>query len=78
MAKPLRIEPLGALYHVISRIDKKADIYLDDNDRGLFLETLDDVCILFNWIVHAYCLMRNYYHLLNFVFTLPTWQESQE
>jgi len=64
MARPLRIEFAGALYHVTSRGDKKAKIYLDDDDREEFLVTLEEVCTRFNWVVHAYCLMDNHYHLL--------------
>ena len=64
MARPLRIEFAGALYHITSRGDKKADIYLDDDDREAFLVTLNEVCERFNWVIHAYCLMDNHYHLL--------------
>lgn len=64
MARPLRIEFSGALYHVTSRGDGQEDIYLDDNDRVVFLEVLERVCGRFNWVVHAYCLMNNHYHLL--------------
>jgi len=64
MARPLRIEFAGALYHITSRGDKKAAIYLDDDDRKQFLGTLSDVCTRFNWVIHAYCLMDNHYHLL--------------
>jgi len=64
MARPLRIEFDGALYHVTSRGDGQEDIYLDDEDRKIYLEVLRDVCERFNWIVHAYCLMANHYHLL--------------
>jgi putative transposase len=64
MARPLRIEFSGALYHVTSRGDGQEDIYLNDNDRVVFLEVLDSVCKRFNWVVHAYCLMNNHYHLL--------------
>ena len=64
MARPLRIEFAGALYHVTSRGDRREDIYLDDGDRQLFLEVLEAVCERFNWEVHAYCLMSNHYHLL--------------
>jgi len=64
MARPLRIEFAGALYHVTSRGDGQEDIYIDDNDRESFLEVLSDVCDRFNWKVHAYCLMSNHYHLL--------------
>ncbi len=64
MARPLRVEFPGALYHVTARGDKRAAIYLDDDDREQFLSLLGDVCRRFNWIIHAYCLMDNHYHLL--------------
>ena len=64
MARPLRIEFPGALYHITSRGDKKGAIYLSDENRVQFLSILKDVCNRFNWVVHAYCLMDNHYHLL--------------
>ena len=53
MARPLRIEVAGALYHVTSRGEVRDDIFLDDDDRELWLEVLEQVCERFNWIVHA-------------------------
>jgi REP element-mobilizing transposase RayT/AraC-like DNA-binding protein len=64
MARPLRIEFAGALYHVTSRGDGQEDIYLDDIDRRNFIDILKEVCKRFNWVVHAYCLMSNHYHIL--------------
>ena len=64
MARPLRIEYAGALYHLTSRGDRREDIYLDDADRLMFLEVLAEVCDRFRWVCHAYCLMSNHYHLL--------------
>jgi len=64
MARPLRIEFAGALYHVTSRGNGREDIYLDDSDRELFMVVLGEACSLFNWTVHAWCLMSNHYHLL--------------
>ena len=64
MARPLRIEYAGALYHITSRGDGREDIYLDDGDRVQFLKVLSEVCTGFNWGLHAYCLMGNHYHLL--------------
>ena len=64
MARPLRLEYAGALYHVTSRGDRREDIYLDDGDRNCWLEVLENVCHRFNWVVHAYCQMSNHYHLL--------------
>jgi len=64
MSRPLRIEFVGALYHVTSRGDGQETIYRDDQDRMDYLDVLTDVCKRFNWSVHAYCLMDNHYHLL--------------
>src|SRR5690554_1029211 len=64
MARPLRIEFAGALYHVTSRGDGQEAIYLDDNDREVWLDVLAEVCRCYNWVCHAYCLMSNHYHIL--------------
>ena len=64
MARPLRIEFPNALYHITSRGNRREDIYLDDNDRGVFLDILSQVRERFNWVFHSYCLMSNHYHLL--------------
>jgi len=64
MARPLRIEYEGALYHVTSRGDGQEDIYLDDTDRQQFCTVLANVVERYNWVIHSYCLMGNHYHLL--------------
>lgn len=64
MARPLRIEFPGAVYHVTTRGNARADIFDDDNDRNLFCTVLGQVVKRFNWLCHAYCLMDNHYHLL--------------
>jgi putative transposase len=64
MARPLRMEFAGALYHVTSRGDGREAIYLDDKDREVFYAVLGEVCSRFNWCVHAECQMTNHYHLL--------------
>ncbi len=64
MARPLRIEYAGAVYHVTSRGDRQEDIYLNDNDRNDWLDVLARTCERFNWVVQAYCQMGNHYHLL--------------
>lgn len=64
MARPLRIEYEGAVYHVTSRGNAREAIYQDDEDRSRFLKIVGDVVARFNWICHAYCLMQNHYHLL--------------
>lgn len=64
MARPLRIEFPGALYHVTSRGNARAAIFLDDADRRLLLDVLASVIERYRWRCHAYCLMTNHYHLL--------------
>ena len=64
MARPLRLEYAGALYHVTSRGNGQEGIYRNDEDREIFLEVLSAVKERFNWAIHAYCLMSNHYHLL--------------
>jgi REP element-mobilizing transposase RayT len=64
MARPLRIEYPGALYHVTSRGDRQEAIFEDDQDRTAFLNVLGEVISRFRWRCHAYCLMGNHYHLM--------------
>ena len=64
MSRPLRLEFADALYHVTSRGNERKSIFLNEQDFLLFLEILSKVCKQFNWIIHAYCLMTNHYHLL--------------
>ncbi|BCE03008.1 REP-associated tyrosine transposase [Marinicellulosiphila megalodicopiae] len=64
MARPLRIEFAGALYHITARGNARGDIYVDEKDRAGFLELLATACDRYHWICHGYCLMDNHYHLL--------------
>jgi REP element-mobilizing transposase RayT len=64
MARPIRIEFAGAMYHVTSRGNRQEAIYIDDEDRLNFLSLLSQVSKDYNWLIHAYCLMDNHYHLL--------------
>jgi len=64
MPRQLRVEYPGAIYHVMSRGDRREDIFLNDVDRQDFIKTLAEACQKTDWQVHAYCLMRNHYHLV--------------
>jgi REP-associated tyrosine transposase len=64
MARPLRLEFPGALYHVISRGNERAPIFVDDLDRADFLDLLGSVVVKEVFHLHAYCLVGNHYHLL--------------
>lgn len=64
MARPMRIEYEGAFYHVTSRGNAGQDIFVNEEDRKMFLKTLSETVERYRWIVHAYCLMGSHYHLL--------------
>jgi REP element-mobilizing transposase RayT len=64
MARPLRIQFPGAVYHVTSRGNARAPIFQNDSDRRLFLHILGAVVERYRWVCHAFCLMTNHYHVL--------------
>ena len=64
MARPLRLEYPGALYHVTSRGNAGQKLYRNDKDRLYFLELLGGIVERLHWLCHAYCLMDNHYHLV--------------
>ncbi|VGO20675.1 transposase [Pontiella sulfatireligans] len=64
MARSVRIEYPGAVYHVMCRGDRKELIFRGDNDRRLFLDALGEVCERTGFRIHGYVLMPNHYHLL--------------
>jgi REP element-mobilizing transposase RayT len=64
MARKLRVQYPGAVYHVMNRGDRREPIYADDQDRLLFLETLGEACEKTDWQVHACCLMSNHFDLV--------------
>ncbi len=64
MARKPRIEFEGAVYHIVCRGDGGDDIVRDDVDRNRLVESLGQVCEKTGWVVHAYCILSNHYHLL--------------
>jgi putative transposase len=64
MARPLRLEYPGALYHITSRGNAGARIFKNDKDRQYFLDLLGFVVNRFHWLCHGYCLMDNHYHFI--------------
>jgi chromosomal replication initiation ATPase DnaA len=62
MGRAWRIEYEGALYHLMSRGNDGQDIYLNDADRNLFLDTISEMSERFEVDVFAYVLMPNHYH----------------
>jgi putative transposase len=64
MARKVRVEYEGAIYHLMNRGDRREAIFRDDEDRQLFLKTLGETCRKTGWQVHAWCLMANHFHLV--------------
>jgi len=64
MARKLRVEYPGAIYHLMNRGDRREPIFRDNADRQRFVETLAEACAKTGWQVHAYVLMPNHFHLV--------------
>ena len=68
MSRPWRIEYEGAFYHLMSRGNEGGDIFVDDDDRQSFLDTIEEMAQRFEIDVFAYVLMSNHYHILSETF----------
>ena len=68
MARKLRLEYEGAVYHVISRGNYRADVFRSEKTKAAFLKCLGETSLKSGWLVHAWCVMSNHYHLC---FTTP-------
>ena len=64
MARPLRIQFPGAVYHITCRGNARQDIYKDNKDRKTFLEILTESQKIYGIKIYSYVLMSNHYHLL--------------
>ena len=60
---PRVVEP-GGIYHLTPRGNDGREIFLEDADRVHFLLRLGRVARKYRWVVFAYCLMTNHFHLL--------------
>jgi putative transposase len=64
MARPFRVDFEGALHHVFDRGNRRQVICEDALDHQFFLWLVERAVRKFEWLVHAYCVMPNHYHLL--------------
>ena len=64
MARTVRIEYEGAVYHVMCRGDRGESVFPSKGDREMFLDTLAEACERTGFEIHSYVLMTNHYHLL--------------
>lgn len=63
MARKLRLEYPGACYHVLNRGNYRSDIFRTEGARKAFESCLFAACTKSGWILHAFVIMRNHYHL---------------
>jgi len=64
MPRTARIDIPGLLQHVMVRGIEKRDIFLDDDDKTLFVERLSKLLIATGTECLAWALMSNHFHLL--------------
>ena len=63
MARPLRIEFPGAIYHVTSRGNARGKIFTDDRDYERFRDGLGQTVERSGWELFVFTLMPNHVHL---------------
>ena len=64
MARHLRLEYAGAVYHVTARGNDRSAIFHTEEDRRHFLEVLAAMMERYAVVLHAYVLMNNHFHLV--------------
>jgi len=63
MPRPLRLQFSAAIYHVINRGNYGHPIFASEGARAAFLKALDEAVMEFGWILHAFVLLNNHFHL---------------
>jgi putative transposase len=63
MARRLRLQFPGAIYHVINRGNYRRDLFATSGASKSFEQTLGETCARYGWVVHAFATMCNHFHL---------------
>jgi len=63
MARRVRLQDAGNLYHVINRGNYRRDVFETEGAKEAFETTLAEASTRYRWVVHAYAVMRNHFHL---------------
>lgn len=63
MPRKLRLEFPGACYHVINRGNYRSDIFRAEKTKAAFETCLFDACAKSGWVLHAFVVMSNHYHM---------------
>lgn len=63
MARKLRLEIEGGVYHVLNRGNYRGAIFRAARTKQAFLRCLDEACAKAGWVIQAWCVMSNHYHV---------------
>lgn len=63
MARKLRMEEAGGMYHIINRGNYRRWVFEEEGAKVAFEGTLFEACERNGWVLHAFCIMGNHYHL---------------
>jgi REP element-mobilizing transposase RayT len=74
MVRRARVEVEGGLYHVYNRVASGEPIFADPEEAVEFIETVRETKTRDGWIVLAWCVMSNHYHLVIRTATVPLWR----
>ena len=64
MPRQARLDAAGVLHHVMGRGIEQGLIFRDDRDREDFIRRLSGLASMQAWIIYAWALMSNHFHLL--------------
>ncbi len=64
MSRPKRIDYPGAFHHVLSRINNRISLLKHSADKESFIKHLIKTVKLFDFKLHAFCIMDNHFHLI--------------
>ena len=64
MARSLRIERSGGVYHVINRGNYRQDLFINDGAHEAFERCLFEACQKCGWVLEGFCVMTNHFHLV--------------
>jgi putative transposase len=64
MARKLRVQYEGALYHVVNRGNYRRDVFENSDAAQAFVSVLEEATLAYGWKCHSYAVMRNHYHIV--------------
>jgi putative transposase len=63
MPRKLRLEYPGARYHIINRGNYRSDVFAEESTKAAFEHCLFEAAERWGWLIYAFVLMRNHFHL---------------